>query len=103
LPERVRYRLERQGFEPAEGELATYVSGNRVVAGIFTLGVSFIFKRPRTLEDEYLIVLSPIAENTPQTKPGPGDRLEKLRHLRDRGLISEEEYQERRRDVLRGL
>lgn len=37
------------------------------------------------------------------TAPGPQKRLEQLKTLLDAGLITEEEYQEKRREILKGI
>lgn len=53
-----RYRVERPGFEPAEGVLETGVSDGRVVGGILSLGLSLFFKQPDTfLREDYLFEL----------------------------------------------
>lgn len=104
LPERLRYRVEKEGYQTAEGELHSFVSGGRVVGGVFSLGVSLMFKRPRTLEDEYTIILWPAEARAPlRTTDRVEDRLRRLDDLLNRGVISQEEYQRHRQDILGGL
>lgn len=53
-----KYRVEREGYAPAEGTLATGLSEGRVIGGIFTLGLSLFFKQPATfVEQEHVFDL----------------------------------------------
>jgi len=41
------YRIEKAGYPPVEGALATRISPGRIVGSVFTLGILLIFKSPR--------------------------------------------------------
>lgn len=71
-----RYKIERSGYLPAEGELATRVSEGRVIGGIFSLGLSLFFKQPDTFAEQAVafdLVQSPSglegSRSTPRTAP----------------------------------
>lgn len=53
------YRVEHAGYETREGTLSKRVAPGRIVGGYFSLGISFIFKRPTALRDRYDFVLTP--------------------------------------------
>jgi hypothetical protein len=62
------YRVERKGYEPAKGTLATGVSEGSIIGGIFTLGLSLLFKQPGTfVEQEHVFDL----ESAPTTGEAP--------------------------------
>jgi hypothetical protein len=106
LPSVFRYRLEHQGYVSQEGEFHTKVSGGRVTGTIFTLGILGLFKSPSALDNEYRFALEPI-ESTSSSAPTQSDaakrKLEELKQLRDRGILTEDEYQRKRADVIKGL
>ncbi len=99
-------RLEHDGYEPAQVTVPTEVAKGRIVGGIFTLGIVWLFKRPTTLPDEVDVRLvpnlpPPVAAATP--RPSTEERLQTLQQLLDRGLITEPEYRRRRDEVLNQL
>ena len=96
-------RLERQGYEPFEATLHKQVCGGRVVGGIFSLGISFIFKRPSCFSDPQTFSLTPLAGEPPERPLSIQERLERLQKMRENGTITEEEYQHSRKEVLKGL
>lgn len=71
-------------------------------------GYNLVRKDWVTLSDEWL---APVAELNAPAQPGkatndsrtPAERLTTLKDLRDKGLISEEEYQRKRAQILDGL
>jgi hypothetical protein len=72
-----RYRVERSGYLPAEGELATRVSEGRVVGGIFSLGLSLFFKQPDTFAEQAIafdLVPSPTGLDGSRTGPRTAPR-----------------------------
>ena len=54
-----RFRLELQGYQPAEGELRRRVMPGRIVGGCFSLGISLLFKRPTGFRNRYDFALVP--------------------------------------------
>jgi len=99
-----RYRVEREGYRPAEGEFRTIVSTARIFGSIFSFGVSYIFKGVRVLPDSIGVDLEPL-NPTAHGRPGEGasERLHQAEELFERGAITEEEYQRERARILRGL
>ena len=111
-PGTFHYRLEREGFVPQEGDLQTRLAKGRVVGQIFTLGLLSNFKRTVTLEDRYDFELVPTSDargsnvdhggqaNPPADAP---ERLRQLRELLDKGLITKQEYDKHRTEILNNL
>jgi hypothetical protein len=67
-----RYRVERPGYLPAEGELATRISEGRVMGGIFSLGLSLFFKQPDTFAEEAIAFdLVPAPTGLDGSRTGP--------------------------------
>ena len=101
FPSRLRARIERAGYEPQEVDLPTQVSGGRVTAGIFTLGLSFYLQGVRTVRRSYVYTLYPIGTS----ESGISDEwirgLRQLDRLRKDGLLTDEEYKRRRSILLR--
>jgi hypothetical protein len=62
LPAVFHYRLEREGCVTKEGEFPSVVAKGRVVAAVFTLGIVYLFKRPRTIEGRYDFELTPLGD-----------------------------------------
>jgi hypothetical protein len=117
------YQIARDGYEPIEGELNTYVTPGRIVGGIFTLGIPFIFRGATAFAKVHDFQLQPVARATvpavpaepppppsgsatvplPSTSDPAASKLRQLQDLYDRGLISEEEYRSARSRIVRGL
>jgi PEGA domain len=56
----VPYRVQKEGYEPAEGAFDLCVSGGRVTGGVFTVGIALLFKPPRTFcVDPEIVRLTP--------------------------------------------
>ncbi len=105
----VTLRLEHDGYRPEDVTIAKEVSPARITGGIFTLGLLWLVKPPRTLPDPVLVTLNPLPSvalgSSPAAVPPPIDdpveaRLRKAKDLYDRGLISGEEYRRYRAGVL---
>ena len=97
------YRIELDGYEPAEGYLSTGVAGGRVTGCVFTIGIlcaarSMHYFLPVDVD------LTPRAVAAPRgaSNPNIADRLQRLQEAHDKHLISEEEYQRYRREALEG-
>ncbi len=107
----VQARLERDGYEPLTATLREHVCGGRVVGGIFTLGIVFIFKRPTCFVDPQDFALTALPSNTPAaSSAAPAahqatveERLEHIKKLRDQGTITNQEYDHYRAEILKGL
>ena len=52
----IPYRVEKEGYDAATGALDVCVTPGRLVAGFFSMGISFIFKRPSTFCHEEVVV-----------------------------------------------
>lgn len=97
----IPYRVEKPDFEPAEGTLETAVAPGRVVAALFTLGLVYAFKSPLYIESAWVeLVPSP---SFAQGDSSAAVRLRQLEDLRERGRISDEEYEKLRAEILKGL
>jgi len=55
------FRIEREGYLPAEGSFDQSMCMGRIMGGAFSGGLSFLFKRPSCLQDTYLFDLEPVA------------------------------------------
>ncbi len=103
---RFHYRLTREGYLTKEGEFNGFVGGGRVTGGVFSLGISLIFKRPTTLDGEYQFELDPIARTTSDSAAVSGAsraidmRLRQVDELYERGAINEQEHLRKRREIL---
>ncbi len=99
------YRVEKEGFEPQQGKLETSVGGGRITGGIFTFGLLFLLKQPTTFsQGEYQFNLYAIGE--PRGSAADGDtarRLRRLDRLHEQGVISAEEYERQRLQIIDGL
>src|SRR5206468_4540450 len=117
----LRYRLELDGHQPAEGQLQKRVGPARIVGACFSLGLSLLFKPATTLRDRYDVPLQLVSTpegpkppssievyKPPSLAPAPRDdsvrgRLRELQDMYDRGIITEQEFQRTRERVLRDL
>jgi len=116
------YRIEREGYQPLEGELRTYTAPGRIIGGIMGLGIPFAFRgvtafrknhdfelQPSTTAAAGRPLVRPIeapAAAAGQSAPAIDEAASKLRQLQDlheRGLISDEEYRATRARIMRGL
>ena len=101
-------RVEREGYRPTEGRLWTRVCPGRVVGGIFTLGILFIFKGPTCLASVQDFPLAPIPGYTASgtsapAQPSVEERLERIEKMRQEGAITNEEYQRYRAEIFKDL
>jgi len=108
---RFHVRLEDKGYAPYETDARTVVSGGRVALAILTSAISLAFQKPsyyRPIE----ATLRPLREGeqpgaAPERAPArTGDsavRLRQLEQLHDQGLITDEEYERKRRAILNEL
>ena len=101
FPTRLHARFERAGYEPLEKDLPTQISGGRVAAGIFTLGISFALQSTRTVRSNYMVRLYPIVAGESQISDEWAQDLRRLQRLKDDGLISADEFERRRAILLR--
>jgi hypothetical protein len=115
------YRIEREGYEPLEGELRTYTPPGRIIGGIMGLGIPFAFRgvtafrknqdfelQPQATAATGRSLVRPIEPTATSAQPAPaGDeaasKLRQLQDLHERGLISDEEYRATRARIMRGL
>jgi len=106
------WRIEYGDCDPATGQMRTRVGAGRIVGYVFTLGISAIFKGPRAFRPVDVALSgegcstrskarpqNPLVVTIPPGAPEPdadlrdvAKRLETLRDLHDRGLLSEDEY-----------
>ncbi len=106
------WRIEYGDCDPATGPLRTRVGAGRIVGYAFTLGISAIFKGPRAFrpvdvalsgegcstrsaarpENPLVVTIPPAAREPDDDVRDVAKRLETLRDLHDRGLLSEAEY-----------
>lgn len=115
-----RYRVESNTCGVQEGILNARVRGGVIVAYIFTLGILAIFLCPRYFEPVDVVftggrcagsnlgggVLPPATRLNviePQPSGDLAERLKVLKDLRDRGVLTEEEYARERENALNGL
>ncbi|MFN8641010.1 MAG: SHOCT domain-containing protein [Candidatus Binatia bacterium] len=127
-----RYRIERDGCEPAEGILNARVAPGRIVAASFCFAINYAFQctqhfvpvnvrltchgaqageAPRAGGEAPVAVdqLPPrvdLRKNPSPTALSPEAmqaQLKSLKDLRDRGVISEQQYQQERERLLNAL
>lgn len=101
FPSRLHARFERAGYEPLEVDLPSRVSGGRVAAAIFTLGIAGAVQGVRTVRPSYVYTLYPIVSKDVDISDEWIQGLRKLDRLRKDGLLSEAEYERRRSILLR--
>jgi hypothetical protein len=107
-----RVRAEFRGLPPREGELRTRICPGRIVGGIFTLGITLLFRGPTcfvspqdfALEDGGATTaesstLSPGANSV--REPSVEDRLARVEQLYQAGKITREERDKSREEILR--
>jgi hypothetical protein len=103
--ENFRVRLEYEGYATAEEKLQKRVCGGRIVGGVFTLGIVLLFKRPTCFASPQDFGLAPLpSHDVPVThQPTVDQRLQRIQKMRDQGLITDEEYEHYRREVLKDM
>jgi hypothetical protein len=79
------------------------VSGGRVAAGIFTLGLAFALQGVRTVRRNYVFTLYPIVGSEVNISEEWIRGLRQLERLRKDGLLTESEYERRRSILLRDI
>lgn len=103
--------VAHEGYTPIDGTLKKRVCPGRVVGGIFTLGVSLLFRGPRCFADvqDFNLAELPGRAATRPAVPGSGGqptvegRLQRLQQMRDDGTINQQEYEDYRQRILRDL
>lgn len=103
--ENFRVRLEHDGYATAEEKLQKRVCGGRIAGGVFTLGIVFLFKRPTCFASPQDFVLAPLpGHDVPLAhQPTVDERLQRIQKMRDQGIITNEEYEHYRREILKDL
>lgn len=102
LPTHLHARFERAGYEPLEKDIPIRISGGRVAAGIFTLGLSFALQNTRTVRPSHVYKLYSIGTvESQQISDEWVQDLRQLQRLKDDGLLSEGEFERRRSILLR--
>jgi Short C-terminal domain/PEGA domain len=105
LPTVLRYRIERGGYLPQEGEIRPAFGAGRFFGALFTVGFVYVFRNPYIYQQSYDFALSPL-DDPRDVQKDPlriDERLRRLKDLFDQGLISEEEYQRQRAAILHEL
>ena len=92
---------EHPGYEPGRSPLQKRTCPGRIVGGVFSLGISLIFKRPTCFEDPHDVSL--VALPAGAAKPTVNERLEQLETLRREGHVTPAEYERLRREILGDL
>jgi hypothetical protein len=126
-----RYRIERDGCAPAEGILNARVAPGRIVGASFCFGINYAFQctqyfvpvnvkldcgtassdpAPRDPAEPARVDQLPprvnLRKQPPPTAPSTNDmeaQLRSLKDLRQRGVITEAQYQEERERLLKAL
>jgi hypothetical protein len=99
----ITYRIEKEAYQPVEGQLRTRLAGGRLAGAIFTLGIVYIFRSPFYYPGVD-VQLTPVASPLPPPdKATPSQRLMELERMYRDGLIKEQEYHRLREQILRDL
>lgn len=109
-----KYRVEADGYVPEEGYIREVFGPGRLIGGIFSLGISVIFRRLYTVQGSYTFPLAmdpKLLRMLKQQQPAQAEtrqstaakRLEELDRLKKQGTLTEDEYNEFRKEVLRDL
>lgn len=102
--QKFQVRLERDGYAPVDQTLPTRTCPGRVVGGVFSLGISFIFKPPTCFDSHQDFSMTPLPGQTAAThQPTVEERLERIERMRNQGTITNEEYEHYRSEILKGL
>ena len=102
------YRAELDGYQTEAGPIPTQVHRGRVTGALFTLGLAALFKPPTGFIDPIEVTLRPDPASF-GGMPSQGvsgnltveGRLERARELRQTGTITEQEYKQRKQEILR--
>ncbi len=101
-----RWRAEKEGYEIQEGTMQPRVAPGRIWGYIFTVGILAIFKGPQYMPD-LVVDMKPLPKSeaaAPAAVPATHeDRLRHAENLHRQGMISDQEYQTLRREILRDL
>jgi len=100
--------LERTGYTSAEGVLRKQTCPGRVTGGVFTLGILFLFRGPTCFTSPQDFLLEPLPGQTESDGgtahlPTVEERLERIRKMRDEGIITPEEFEHYRKEILKDL
>jgi hypothetical protein len=107
-------RLEREGYTTLESTLRKQICPGRIVGGIFTLGIVLIIRGPTCFVSPQDFSLDPIGGGGTSGGPdgtdaGGGrqpsieDRLRRIERMRDQGTINQQEFEQYRKEILKGL
>jgi hypothetical protein len=101
-------RLDRTGYASTDGVLRKQTCPGRVTGGVFTLGILFLFKSPTCFASPQDFLLEPLPDQAVSEagtlhQPTLEERLDRIRKMRDEGVITPEEYEHYRREILKGL
>ena len=106
--ETFRVRVDHEGYESEERPLTTQRCSGRIVGGVFTFGILLLFRPPKCFVSPQDFALkavpgaSPRAQATPVSEATVEERLQRLQQLRDRGTITQDEYDRSRQQILLG-
>ena len=100
------YRAVLDGYAPAEGQLESRIAPERVFASFVTVGFFSIFMGWHHYPTTYVdlgppLNLSPESRAAPESSPE--DRLRHVQNMYDQRLISEQEYNQLRSEILHEL
>ncbi len=100
--------LDRTGYVSTDGTLRKETCKGRVTGGVFTLGILFLFKGPTCFASPQDFSLDPTpepvaAEAGAARPPTVEERLDRIRKMRDRGIITDQEYEQYRKEILKDL
>ena len=103
-----QYRAELDGYQTERGPIPTQVHRGRVTGALFTLGVAALFKPPTGFVDPIEVTLRPdpasfggMPSKSVPAKLSVEERLQGARELRQAGTITEQEYKQRKQEILR--
>lgn len=94
------YRFELTGYQPATGQLRPSVAAGRIVAAVITLCISCSFHGFYYFKPLDVALLKDPATVAETTRGSPADRLRHLDEAREKGLITEPEYERLRGQIL---
>jgi hypothetical protein len=101
-------RIERTGYAPADGVLRKQTCPGRVAGGVFTLGILFLFRSATCFVSPQDFLLEPLSTAADAGagaahQPTVEERLDRIRRMRDQGVITDEEFEHYRTEILKGL